>query len=98
MYLDATTKTLEIDLAGAVSTNQLQITGSYVDISQSTFAVTAMGTISTQTNNTTVVTIVAAPGASTTRVIKTLNVRNADTASALPWIQLNDNATLREQI
>lgn len=96
MYLDATTKTLELDLNGAVATNQLPVTVSYVDISQSTFAVTGMGTTDTASNSTTAVTIVAAPAATTTRIVKSLTVKNSDTAAVLLLVQLNDNATLRE--
>jgi len=98
MYLDATTKSLEIKLGGAVTTNQLPVAVSYVDISQSTFSVTAMSSTDTQSNGTTAVTIVAAPGATTTRVPKRIWIRNADTVSATVTVQLNNNATLRPEV
>ena len=97
MYLDTTTRSLEIDLNGAVATNQLPVTVSYTDISQTTFGITAVNSTITQTNGTTAVTIAAAPGASTTRQIKYVSVKNSDTAAVLLWVQINDNATLREQ-
>ena len=99
MFLDATTKSLEIKLGGAVTTNQLPVAVSYVDISQSTFAVSAMSSTDTQSNGATAVTIVAAPGATTTRVPKRIWVRNADTVSATVTIQLNNTATaLRPEV
>lgn len=83
---------LEIDLAGAVTTNQLPFVVSYVDIT--TTAYTPAQNNGT-TNNTTAVTLVAAPAASTQRQVKFLSVFNADTVSATVTIQLNDNATTR---
>ena len=94
--LDATTKTLEIDLTGAVATNQLPFVASYVDISQSTFAMTAMGEQDGTSNNTNAVTCLSAPGASTSRVLKFFSWKNSDTAAREGWIQLNNNGTLRE--
>ena len=96
IILDATTRSLEIDLNGAVTTNQLPFVASYVDVSQSTFAVSAMATNTGASNNTTAVTLVAAPGASTSRVLKHLSIKNSDTVATLLWVQMNDNSTLRE--
>ena len=96
IILDATTRSLEIDLNAAVAANQLPFVASYVDISQSTFAMSAMSTNTGSTNSTTAVTLVAAPGASTSRQLKYLSIKNSDTAAVLLWIQLNDNTTLRE--
>jgi len=92
IILDATNRTLEVDLDGAITTNQLPVVATYVDITTTTYSPAAN---TTQTNNTTAVTIVAAPAASTQRQIKFLSVRNADTAAAVVTIQYNDNATLR---
>lgn len=96
MFLSATTQSLELDLNAAVSTTQLPVVVSYVDISQSTFAMSAATTATTASNSTTAVTIVAAPGATTTRQIKEITIKNSDTAAVLLWVQLNDNSTLRE--
>ena len=49
-------------------------------------------------NGTTAVTLVAAPAASTSRMIPRygLSVFNADTAAAQGYLQLNDNGTIRK--
>ena len=96
IILDATNRSLEIDLDAVVATNQLPFVASYVDINQSTFAMSAMSTNTGASNSTTAVTLVAAPGATTSRQLKYLSVKNSDTAAVLLWIQLNDNTTLRE--
>ena len=96
ILLDATTRTLEVDLTGAVATNQLPFVASYVDVNQNTFAMSAASTNTGTTNNTTAVTLVAAPGATTTRQLKYLSIKNSDTAAVELWVQVNDNATLRE--
>lgn len=92
IILDATTKTLEIDLAGAITTSQLPVVASYVDVT--TTAYTPIST-DTATNSTTAVTIVSAPAATTQRQVKFLNIHNADTVSATVTVQLNNNGTLR---
>ncbi len=92
IILDATTKTLEIDLAGAITTSQLPVVVSYADVT--TTAYTPAST-DMATNSTTAVTIVAAPAASTQRQVKLLTVYNADTATATVTVQLNNNGTLR---
>ena len=96
IVLDTTTRSLEIDLNGAVTTNQLPFVASYVDMAKTTMELTSAATNASQTNSTTAVTLVAAPGANQTRQLKYLSVRNADTVATLLWIQLNDNSTLRE--
>jgi hypothetical protein len=90
--LDATTASLEVVLAGAVTTNQLPIVSSYVDKTATTFT---PGKTTTQTNSTTGVTIVAAPAASTQREVHSINIYNADTVAATITIRENDNSTLR---
>lgn len=92
IILDATTKTLEIVLGGAVATNQLPVQVAYADITTTTFDPKHNDTAS---NSTTPVTITSAPAASTQRQIKTINVYNRDTASATVTIQYNNNGTTR---
>jgi hypothetical protein len=92
IILDATTRSLEVVLGGAITTNQLPIVSSYVD--NTTTAYTPASS-NTATNNTTAVTAVAAPGASTQRQVKLLTVNNADTASATVTVRYNDNSTTR---
>lgn len=96
ILLDTTTRSLEFKLAGAVTTNQLPFVSCYVDIETAGFGVTGILSNNGLSNNATAVTVVAAPGASTSRQLKFLSVRNADTAAATVILQYNDNATVRE--
>lgn len=95
IILDSTVRSLEIDLTSTVTTNQLPFMVAWVDHTASAYT---PGSTLGQTNNTTAVTIVAAPGASTQRSIKYINVKNNDTVAAEVTIQYNDNATLRELV
>jgi len=95
IILDATNKSLEVLLGGAITTNQLIWTASYVDVSQSTFAASAASEADGVTNNTTAVTMVAAPAASVSRQIKFLSVHNADTVAATVTIRINNGGTFR---
>lgn len=90
--LDATTASLEVVLAGAVTTNQLPIVSSFVDKTATAFT---PGKTTTQTNSTSTVTIVAAPAASTQREVHSINIYNADTVAATITVRENDNGTLR---
>lgn len=92
LTLDATTTSLEVVLAGAITTNQLPIVSSWVDKTTTTFT---PGKTTTQTNSTSTVTIVAAPAASTQREVHSINIYNADTVTATITVQENDNGTLR---
>ena len=94
IILDATTKSLEIDLAGAITTNQLDVTCHAVDILDTTMAVSDIVNTNIATNNTTAVTAMAAPASGHTRTIKSLSVYNKDTASATVTVQINFNATI----
>ncbi len=89
--LDNTTRTLQIVLGGAITTNQLPVVVCYSD--QTTTAYPGL-TQTANTNGTTPVTICSAPAASTTRDVDYLNVRNIDTASATATIRYNDNGTI----
>ena len=92
IILDATNKLLEVVLGGAVSTNQLPVVASYVDV---TTAAYTPGANDTATNDGTDVTIVAAPAASTQRQVKFISVKNEDTAVATVTIKLKSGATDR---
>ena len=97
LILDATTRSLEIDLNAAVAANQLPFVASYVDMAKGIIEVIASSSNTGASNSTTAVTLVAAPtSANFTRHLKYLSIRNADTAAVLLWIQVNDNSTLRE--
>jgi hypothetical protein len=95
MILDATTKSLELILGGAVTTNQLPVCVEWTDVTASAFT---PGHSDTASNGGTAVTICAAPGASTQRVVKHVNVYNKDTVAATVTVRYNNNATLRELI
>jgi hypothetical protein len=95
MLLDSTSKSIEILLGGTVTTYQLPVAVSYIDYSTSS---ATPGGSDTQTNNTTPVTIAAAPGASVQRKVTEIFVYNADTVDAVVTIQLNNGGTLRKQI
>lgn len=92
LTLDATTASLEVVLAGAITTNQLPIVSSWADKSATAFT---PGKTTTQTNSTSTVTIVAAPAASTQREVHSINIYNADTVAATITVLENDNGTLR---
>lgn len=77
LILDATTKSITVVLAGAKATNDCGVVSSWAD---NTGTVFTEGSTDTVTNGTTPVTIVAAPGASTRRIIKSIYIQNADTA------------------
>lgn len=94
MLLDATTKTIEVLLGGAVTTSQLPVVVSYVDIDGS--GNVTGGENDTATNNTTAVTALAAPASGHQRSVENFSVYNKDTASATVTVRVNNNGTLRE--
>lgn len=95
LRLDTTTRSLEIVLGGAHTTNALPVVVSWSDKTSSTYS---GGTTTTASNGTTAVTVCAAPAASTIRDIDSVNVHNADTVSATVTIRVNDNSTYRTVI
>jgi hypothetical protein len=95
LSLDTTTKTLEVKLAGAVTTTQLPIVVSYVDVLNSDQSVSAISENDAVTNNGTAVTVVSAPASGHTRVVKFLSVRNSDSVNATVTVQVNNNGTTR---
>jgi hypothetical protein len=95
LALDATTKSLEIKLAGAIATTQCPFVAAYVDLNQTTFAATASGEADGTTNGATAVTVLAAPSATTTRKLNYLSLVNVDTAPVVAAVQVNNAATKR---
>jgi len=93
IYLDATNRKLEIVLAGAITTNQLDVVVCFKDIPARTkpsYEDYLGATTVTNTNNTTDVTICAAPSAAgTVRDVSMINVYNKDTASATVTIKID---------
>ncbi len=94
LILSTTTDSLEVVLAGAIITNQLDCTASFREITTTTFDPI---TSDTSTNGTTAVTLVSAPSASTQRVIDEISIFNNDTASATVTVRYNRNSTFRRQ-
>lgn len=92
IVLAATTSSLEIDLAGAITTSNLPVVSTFVDWDGTDYT---PGATTTASNGTTAVTIVAAPAASTQRQVKLITVYNLDTVAATVTLQYNDNGTLR---
>jgi hypothetical protein len=90
IVLDATTEKIQVVLGGAVTTNQLNCYAAYRDIT--TTAYTA-GNNPVNTNDTTDVDLVGAPGSSTQRVIDLINIYNADTVAATVTVKLDVSGT-----
>ena len=96
MILDTTSKTIEVILPGAITTNQLEITADWVDTANgSTFA---PGGTSLVTNGGTAVTAVPAPAASTQRQVKALTIYNADTVNQTVTVRMFDGTNRRRHI
>lgn len=92
IVLDATTKSLEVVLAAAVTTNQLPFVASFVDVTKIPYT---PGENDGTTNGTAPVTIVSAPAASTQRDVSFVQIHNADTVAATVTVRYNNNSTTR---
>lgn len=95
MILSTTSSKIQIKLHKAIVTNQLPILSCYAD--NTTTTLTAI-TTSTSTNSTTLVDIISAPAASTQRIVKFINVFNADTIQAAVQIRYFDGSSGFEQM
>lgn len=93
--LDSTLKSLEVKMGGAATTTEPPWIVAYVDISQTTFGVTASSEGDGTTNGATAVTMVAAPSAGVSREIKHISVINKDTIAQTITVQINNNGTKR---
>lgn len=93
--LDATTKSLEVKLAGAVATTELPYASAWVDLSQTTFELTGSSAADGTTNGGTAVAAVAAPSASSSRKLNYLSIVNVDTAAVTLTVQVNNSGTKR---
>jgi hypothetical protein len=92
LILDATNKSIEVAMSGAAATTNPDFTAAWADDTGSAFI---EGASDGALNGTSAVTLVAAPGASTRRVIKTITIENKDTATVTLTISYNNNGTLR---
>lgn len=96
LILDATTKKLEFHLAGAVATNELHFVVSYVDILSSDMSLSALASNEGLSSGAAAVTLIPAPASGHTRQLKTLSIRNTDTAVVVVTVQVDISATDRE--
>lgn len=92
LVLDATTKSIAIKMSGAAATTNPDFVAAWADDNGTTFV---EGSTDGALNGSSNVTAVAAPAASTRRVIKTITVQNRDTAAVTLTVQYNDNGTFR---
>lgn len=92
MILDATNKSINIVLGGAVTTTQWDITAAYEDLTSTTFKAGSTDTVS---NSTTTVIVVASPAVFTQRRVKFMSIYNADTAVGTVTVQYVDGASTR---
>jgi hypothetical protein len=91
IILTNTTDKIQVKLGGTVSANQAVCYASFRDTTTTTISASRGITL---TNNTTAVDLVAAPGASTQRIVDYISIHNADTASVTVTINFFDNTSL----
>jgi hypothetical protein len=92
LVLDTTSKSITVAMTGAPATTNPSFVTAYSDDNGTTFV---EGSSDGQLNGTTQVTMVAAPAASTRRLIKSIFIENNDTAPVTIIVTLNNSGTLR---
>jgi hypothetical protein len=92
LVLDTTSKTITVAMSGAAATTNPSFVTAYSDDNGTTFV---EGSSDGILNGTTQVTMVAAPAASTRRLIKSIFIENNDTAPVTIIVTLNNSGTLR---
>lgn len=92
LILNATTKTIVAVMSGAAATTNPDFTAAWADNDGTTFT---EGASDGALNGTSQVTVVAAPGASTRRTIKSITIENRDTAAVTVTLSYDNNGTLR---
>jgi hypothetical protein len=95
LKLDATTKSLEIRLAGPVATAECPFYVSYVEADQTTAALTAFAARDGTTAGATAVSVMPAPAAGRTRKLDYLSLVNRDTAAVIVTVQVTVSGTPR---
>ncbi len=90
IVLQDTNDTLEVVLNAAHTTNALPVVSNWRDITTSGYT---PGRSNINTNGTTPITAVAAPGASTQRVIDFVSIYNRDTVNQQVTVRIDDNST-----
>lgn len=94
MILLTSADSLQILLAGAITTNQAVLFASYLDVATDA-STAAPGNSSGSTNNTTAVNWIAAPSSGLVRQAKYLSCYNADTATITATVRVNDGVNTR---
>ena len=92
LILDSTSKSIQAVMSGTPTTTNPGFVTSYSDNTGTTFT---EGSSDGALNGVTTVTLVAAPAASTRRIIKTINIENCDTAAVTITVYYNNASTLR---
>jgi|GEM_PF-2329428 len=92
IVLDSTLKSLTVAMSAAPATTNPDFVVAWSDDTGSAFT---EGSTDGALNGTTQVTMVAAPAASTRRLVKTIYIENKDTAPITIIVTLNNNGTLR---
>jgi len=92
IILDATTKSLTVAMSGAAATTNPDFVAAWSDDTGTSFTEGATDGV---LNGASQVTLVAAPAASTRRIIKTVYIENKDTAAVTITVTYNNNGTLR---
>jgi hypothetical protein len=92
IVLDTTSKSITIVMSGAAATTNPSFTAAYADNNGTTFTEGANDGV---LNGTTAVTVVAAPAASTRRIINTITVENNDTAAVTITVGYLNTASTR---
>jgi len=92
LVLDATTKSLTVAMSGAAATTNPDFVSTWAD---DTGVLFTEGSTDGALNGTSQVTLVAAPAASTRRIIKSVYIENKDTAAVTITVTYNNNSTLR---
>lgn len=95
IILNDTGKSLEVLLAGAVTTTALPVEANWVDVRSSDQGVSQFGATDGAATGTGAVTVAGAPNAGFTRTVKSLTVYNADIASATVTVQYRNGSTTR---
>jgi hypothetical protein len=90
LFLDNVNRSLEISLGMAAVTTELPWVACYADNTSTTFTPISTNGVTTGAS---IVTVVAAPAASTHRQLRYFSIYNADTEPAIVLVRLNDNGT-----
>jgi len=92
LILDETTKTIKVKMSGAAATTNPDFISSWADNNGSVFTEGSSDGVLNGTND---VVLVAAPGASTRRIVKSIIIENKDTAAVTLTIMYDNNGSQR---